>query len=798
MWTGSRESGDRWRAPGALPSLDELSFDVSFGALLDETHLLSAVLLPDGRVLDASERALAFAGTQRDEVVGLPLWDTALWETVADRQRVKDALGLAALGETVRFAAAPRRHDGLLVAVGFTARAVKGRDGDVRFLLVDGEEPFERRTANETCEESAASLRAILDTAVDAIVSIDEFGRVEGFNRSAEAIFGYTSAEILGENVRLLMPEPEGSNHDSYIARYVDTGEPRVIGTTRSIVGRRKDGTSVRLELSLGDSRIDGRRRFVGILRDVSERTQAADDLRVSEARLGRARELAHIGVIEASAPFRPEDTDWSDEVYRIFGRDPARGPASMAQLQAELAHPADREAATRAFAYAVAEGRPAIIELRALRADGATRIVQARFGAELDEHGEASRWIGAIRDVTDQRALEAELLHAQKMEALARFTAGIAHEYNNLLMGIQGCTKLALRRIGDDHEGARFVVEAERAAKRGAALTRQLLDFSRRQELAEGAVDLDAVIARTEVMLRAVLGERIELSLRFGAPRWRPAGDPAQLEQVIVNLALNARDAMPEGGSLVIETSEISLSEEEATAEPGEYVVLSVTDTGTGMDAQARERAFEPFFTTKQNGERTGLGLATVYGIVRKGGGDVALESEPGRGTTVSLFLPRVEEEAGTVPERADAPRPASARRGKGRLLVVEDEPLIRLTLRGFLEPHGYEVVEACDLSEASLYLKRAGRPFDLVLTDVMLPGGTGRQVAEEARLVDPALPVIFMSAHSAHLLLKSGRIPARSVLLQKPFGEDDLMAEIDRALGPGHLLERHDGGAE
>ncbi len=509
-------------------------------------------------------------------------------------------------------------------------------------------------------------------------------------------------------------------------------------------------------------------------------------ELGVAERRLDRVCRLAGIGVIEMLDPYEREGAQWSGTAYEVFGRDPAEGGLSLAETCRELVHPDDRAEAFAAVERAVATGHPARADFRVRRGDGSVGFVEGWIRPERVP-GEPVRWIAVLRDTTEERRLEQELRHAQKMEAVARLTAGIAHEYNNLLMGIQGCVALALRRMDADHPAAELVAEARRAAERGSALTGQLLAFGSRREPARRAVDLDAVIERVARMLRAVLGERVDLTMELGAPRWRFMGDESQIEQVLVNLALNARDAMPDGGSLRIATGEArfdaaALAMRGMELPPGDYLWMSFSDDGVGMDEPTRERAFEPFFTTKPTGEGTGLGLSTVYGIVRAGG-DIAVRSEPGVGTTFTLAFPRA-----TCRDISDVPEPdarTDPRTGNERILVVDDEQLIRLTVKGYLTPHGYRVEEACDAFEASLRLSRERDGYDLVITDVMLPGGSGLQVLEQVQRNLPGVPTVFMSAYPREILRAGERIPADGTLLQKPFDEGELMRVIRATLG-------------
>ncbi|MGH9775979.1 MAG: PAS domain S-box protein [Candidatus Acidiferrales bacterium] len=385
---------------------------------------------------------------------------------------------------------------------------------------------------------------------------------------------------------------------------------------------------------------------------------------------------------------------------------------------------------------------------------------------------GEIVGTICMALDVTDRKQLEAQLRQAQKMEAVGRLAGGIAHDFNNLLMVIQGYTELLVENLEGETSLRRHAEQIHQAAERAAGLTRQLLAFSRKQVLAPKVLNLQAVVSDMEKMLRRLIGEDIELVTVNPPGPWQVRADRSQIEQVILNLAVNARDAMPRGGKLTIETSNVELdhsyAQRHAIVTPGEYVMLAVTDTGCGMDADTQARIFEPFFTTKEKGKGTGLGLATVYGIVKQSGGYIWVYSEIVKGTTFKVYLPRVQEAVSPNEQKKEA---ASPRHGSETILLVEDEAGVRALAREYLQSSGYTVLEARNGAEALEIAAKHGSEIHLLLTDVVMQGISGRELAENIQKLRPSAKVLFMSGYTDQAIVHHGILAPDTVLLQKPF---------------------------
>ena len=381
-------------------------------------------------------------------------------------------------------------------------------------------------------------------------------------------------------------------------------------------------------------------------------------------------------------------------------------------------------------------------------------------------------------------RSLEAQLAQSQRLEAVGRLAGGVAHDFNNILTAIGGYTDLLLADMAPTDARRQDVEEILRAAQRAAALTQQLLAFSRRQVMQPKVLDLNALVADIEKMLRRLIGEDILFATVLHPRTGNVRADPGQLEQVIVNLAVNARDAMPEGGRLTIETRSVELDEsyrtEHPTVSPGPYVMLAVSDTGIGMDEETRTRIFEPFFTTKVRGKGTGLGLATVYGIVQQSGGHIWVYSEPGRGTTMRVYLPRVDAPADKLERPGDAP--PQDLRGTETILLVEDEASVRAVTGQLLARNGYTVVEAADGPSAlALDIPK----LDLLLTDVVMPGMSGRELANQLTARRPGLRVLYMSGYTDDAVVRHGMLEPGLSYLEKPFRPDALLRKVRETLG-------------
>jgi PAS domain S-box-containing protein len=420
-------------------------------------------------------------------------------------------------------------------------------------------------------------------------------------------------------------------------------------------------------------------------------------------------------------------------------------------------------------------------------RKDGSRYEQEATLAQIRDERGEPGDFVAMVRDVTKEVELENQLRQAQKMEAVGRLAGGVAHDFNNLLTAIIGYSESLLGEGGHDEPTRESISEIRDAGKRAASLTSQLLAFSRKQVLQPKTLDLNALILQMSKMLRRLIGEDVALATDL-APALAPVRvDPGQIEQIVMNLAVNARDAMPSGGRLAISTRDVVLDDASAAAHegarPGPHVLLEVADTGEGISDDVRAHLFEPFFTTKEPGKGTGLGLSTVYGIVRQSGGAIEVASDVGKGTTFRIYLPRTAGEAAAPAERTAAKIAAS---GKETVLVVEDEDVVRRLATLALRSAGFEVIDARGGPEAIAAFERAER-VDLVLTDVVMPGMPGRELADRLLARRPGLPVLFMSGYTDDAVTRGGELREGTVLLQKPFTPGALVGKVREVLANG-----------
>ena len=447
--------------------------------------------------------------------------------------------------------------------------------------------------------------------------------------------------------------------------------------------------------------------------------------------------------------------------------------------------HPDDVHTAQQAVKQATATNPGGTVQYRMRHKDGTWHTIESGASAILNQQGKVEKFVVVNRDVSEQRQLEEKFRQAQKMEAVGRLSGGVAHDFNNLLGVIIGYAEFLQESLDPENDLRSSVDEILKAGKRAASLTRQLLAFSRQQVLDPKVLDVNVVVLDMDKMLRRLIGEDIELSTVLGPDLGRLKADQSQLEQVLLNLVVNARDAMPQGGKLLIDTQNMIMDEAFVRrypypVQPGPYVCLTVTDSGIGMDAETKARAFEPFFTTKEKGKGTGLGLSTVYGVVKQSGGYIDIYSAPGAGTTFKIYLPRVDDAL-----TADAPiGAATSFTGSETILLAEDESSLRTLTRNTLELCGYKVLEAKDGLEALEVSERFKGPIDLLLTDMVMPGMGGRQLAQELTRRRPEIRLAYMSGYTGQTVGSQGPVDPGSVFLLKPFTRELLTRKIREAL--------------
>ncbi|MBU0515304.1 MAG: PAS domain-containing protein, partial [Proteobacteria bacterium] len=514
--------------------------------------------------------------------------------------------------------------------------------------------------------------------------------------------------------------------------------------------------------------------RVIHIATDITERRQAEEALRDSEE---RSRALLNAF---------PDIAVLVDTDFRYLAANEPAAEALGMRPRDMLGRRVEDLLPAGAGAGRAARGR------EVLRTGEPVEFEDEMFGRNFvnsaypvfDDKGEVSGLAVFCQDITERRRLEEQLRQSQKMEAIGQLAAGIAHEFNNLMAVVINYSDLAGEGLRPGDPALDDLRHIKIAGERAATLTKQILTFSRRQIIAPRVLDLNRIVLGQERMLRRVVGENVELVTRLDPDLGGVKADPGQLEQVLINLALNARDAMPQGGRLVMSTSNVDLDEGvtnhdlDAELTPGRYVRLSVEDTGTGIDPEILPKIFDPFFTTKDRATHNGLGLSTVYGMVTQAGGGLKVENEPGRGATFHLYLPPSDE---PVDRSEDAPPPAWPLE---TILVVEDEPMVRKMIRRVLETTGYRVLSAANGQEALASAERHGREIHLLLTDVVMPGESGPRVAARLKTGHPGLKVIYVSGYPEDIVVRHGVFPGEVHLISKPFSPEDLVRKIRRVL--------------
>ena len=623
--------------------------------------------------------------------------------------------------------------------------------------------------------ERESLFSAVVESSNDAIITKLLDGPITGWNGAAERLFGFTAAETVGENIDIIVP-PERRTETSNVVERIRRGEPIELYET---VRMHKDGRSIDVSLSISPIRTASG-KIVGIsmaARDITENKQTQKALTQEMEERRRIFDTSNdlILVTDTSGNF----IQVSPSVTAILGYQPSD---MIGHSAVEFIHPDDLEN-TRS-------------EMRAARRGQNKRNFETRY---IDKEGKAValNWTGTWsepvrrhffigRDLTEKQAAEAQLRHVQKMDAIGQLTGGVAHDFNNILTVITGTIGILEDAVAGDPQLAAIARLIDEAAERGANLTKHLLAFARKQPLQPLEVDVNSLVLEAAKLLQPTLGEHIEITPLLAEDAWTALADPSQLTTAVLNLALNARDAMPNGGKLALETSNVYLDENYASMQDevaaGNYVMIAVSDTGSGIPAALLERVFDPFFTTKEVGKGTGLGLSMVFGFVKQSGGHIKLYSEEGHGTSVKIYLPRA---TGLNQTAAEALVSVDIEGGSEAVLVVEDDPLVRRYVMTQIESLGYTTLEAANATDA-LHVIDNGANIDLLFTDVIMPGHmNGRQLVDEALKRRPGLKTLYTSGYTENAIVHHGRLDSGVLLLAKPYRKSELARMIRLALG-------------
>ena len=632
----------------------------------------------------------------------------------------------------------------------------------------------ERASRLREVAASEARLAGFIDAAMDAIVAFDAGLQVTLFNAAAERMFLCRSDQALGQPLIRLLPIKAREAFLKKIEEFSLSGDrARAFPDSDALSGLRTNGEEFPLEASVSKLEVGGQKSFLAIIRDITERKRSAELLKNTEEKYRRLFEESREVVFISSA--EGKFLDINPAGVELFGYDSKEELLQIDIGRTLYLNYQDREELLRAQET---HGFVKDYEIIARRKDGQRLIVLETSNAVRDENGKVVAHRGILRDITERKSLERQLLQSQKMDAIGQLAGGIAHDFNNILTAILGYSELLLAEYPPGFPYRHDIEEIAKAAARAAALTRQLLAFSRRQVMQPRVLDLNSLVADMNKMLRRLITENIELRTELEPQLGQVKADPAQIEQVILNLVVNARDAMPEGGVLTIRTSNADIAEELSAqplnVPPCRYVVVSVNDTGHGIDPEVQGRIFEPFFTTKEIGKGTGLGLSTVYGIVKQSGGFITVQSEVGRGSDFRVYLPRSSEWTALAEPPSE---PSLTFEGTETILLVEDEVSVRSLARDILLRHRYRVLEATNGEEAIALGKTTKDPIHLMITDMVMPVMGGRELAQRLSAIHPETRVLYVSGYANSAVGKDSAIQPGKTFLSKPFTPQDLV---------------------
>ncbi len=639
--------------------------------------------------------------------------------------------------------------------------------------------------------------RGLLEALPDAFVAVDLDGTIVQANAQAQELFGYDRDELIGQKIEMLVPESYRRQHHQHRQTFAQNPKTRRMGADLDLYGRRRNGSEFSVEISLSPVSTEKGAFVLSAIRDISDRKRIAEELRRANEELQRrtTEQLGEYRSRLASIIDSSEDAilskdlngtiiSWNKGAERIYGY----APEEVIGKHISLLTPIDRPDEIPEILEKIARGeRIEAHESVRVTKDGRRLDVSVSVSPLRNVAGDIVGASAIARDITTQKRAEGQLRQSQKMEAIGRLAGGVAHDFNNVLGIINACAEFLRDRIDPSTEPSVYVENIKKAIERGTSLTKQMLAFSRTSAIQPRVLDLNERLRDISKLLRPLLGEDVEILIVPKTPAAIVEADPGQLDQIVVNLAVNARDAMPRGGKFILETSAVrldgSFAEQRQATLPGKYVMLAVSDTGSGMDEATVSRIFEPFFTTKEAGKGTGLGLATVYGIVKQSAGHIRVYSEPGHGTTFKIYLPSAEHKMGAA-SKPEVETVSPKRQGT-TILLVEDDEIMRSLTRKLLQEHGYTVIEADDGKSALEWVESHPDPIDLLLTDVVMRHMSGPELAERLNGSHPTLKTVYMSGYTGELMANREVLKPGVTLLEKPFSRTALLNTIHTTLG-------------
>ena len=755
----------------------------------EETDTAIFISSPGGQCLVVNPRALLLTGYSKHELIGKDILD--LIET-SDQDRPMNR-GSFSEANTEFTVGRLRRKDGALLTVELNLRKLP--DGN---FLENIRDITEQKLSEETLRKNEELFRIAFDHAPTgmSIIAPDGISYL-AVNPLLCEMFGYTKEEFLGQTIHLVTHPDDQERSNEWVRKKFNDEPCEPLFEKRYI---HKNGNIIwGLVSAHWIKNDDGSHRMaIAHIQDITERKEAEEERKNLQAQLAAAMEMAHLAPWEYD--IENDTFTFNDHFYRIFRTSAEkvdRYTMSSVEYASRFVHPDDRHIVEQEIMKAIETSDPGFsrkVEHRILYSDGKTGYISVHYFIEKDEHGRTIKAYGINQDITDRkqaeeehRKLEEQVRQAQKMESIGLLAGGVAHDFNNLLTPILGYADILSHNFADEDQRQTQLRQIRKAAERAKEVAQGLLAFSRKQLLELKTVDLGDIIRKFENMLRRTIRENIEINVKISPDLYLVKADPGQIEQVLLNLSINAQDAMPEGGRLVIEAKNVDLDWSYASGDqdiqPGFYALLSVSDSGVGIDDPVIKHIFEPFYTTKELGRGTGLGLSTVYGIVKQHDGSISVSSVKGRGTTFKVFLPRVAQKGGGKIEE-DLHFPVNIAHGHETILVAEDDDMVRSLACDMLNLLGYRVLAAEDPERCIDLAKKQQDVIHLLLTDIIMPKMTGKELYAVLNNLQPDLKVIFMSGYASDLVGHQDIIDQGTCFIQKPFSLHKLSEVIRQTL--------------